>query len=191
MSFPLIWPAAMLTIALIVSGFLVFAAGWQGSEAENAWLTAQRLLATNRRQLGDARLEKAAIEEDILNLRRWQEQGLIGKENRLLWVETVHQAARSVGIRDIRFKFDARQPLGKASPPGMRWYVSTLHLTIRKIDEVRLLRFLQQIESEANRAVTRIRRCDLKLAPGEDNEAPSLDAECALDWLTIDQGGER
>ncbi len=191
---PLIWPIGMLCIALTFTCFLVLAGMQQSGAAKNALANAQNLLAANQRYLEDVHLEKAAIEERAQMLLRWQEQGLIGKEHRLAWIDALQKNARALGMRDIRIKFDARQPFGKPSANEMRWYVSTLHLSMNGIDEERLLRLLNRLASEA-KAEMIIRRCDLKLAekPGDGpDEGPhSLNAECTLDWLTIDQTAER
>lgn len=190
----LIWPIGMLGIALTLSCFLVLAGIQQCSAAKNTLENAQNLLAANQHHLQDVHLEQAAMEANTRTFLRWQEQGLIGKENRLAWIDALQKNARTLGMRDIRIKFDTHQPFGNPSAAEMRWYVSTLHLSMNGIDEVRLLRLLKSLASEAMAELI-IRRCDLKLAEkpadGTDDGPPSLNAECTIDWLTIDQTAER
>lgn len=181
----LVRPTAMLALALVSAATMLAVAIGHRSAAEHEWLASQNRQTAARRQLDEAHREKAAIEESIRTLQHWKKRGLIGGEDRLAWVETIQNTARAVSIRDIRFKFEARKPVGKTLPQGMHWHAISMNLSMNGIDELRLLRFLEKIIAQVSAEIV-VRQCELKLAAAASGEPPSLTGECVLDWLTIE-----
>ena len=185
-----LWSVRLPLVALLLICTLVGLAAHKNNAALATWEGERNRLIAARRQLNEVDLEKARIDESIRMLAGWRARGVIGTGNRLAWIDTIQTAARSLGIHDMRFRFENSNPVADASPKGAHWQASTMHLSINGIDEVRLLQFLERITAEASAEVI-VRRCDMRRAPNAQEVPASLSAECVLDWFFITLRADR
>ncbi len=140
--------------------------------------------------------EERIIDQFFPEFRRLYDAGLLGRERRLSWLETLRRAGDANGLKQVAYKLDAQRP---ATPDfdialgDYRLYVSTMSLNLALLHEGDLLRMLQALDRDALGQYA-LKRCALK-RNGEQldlsGQGANLNADCTLDWWTIDLAGER
>lgn len=140
--------------------------------------------------------EERIIDEFYPEFVRLYRSGLLGKERRLSWLETLRQAGDAIKIPELTYKLEAQ----RATPPefnlalgGYSLFVSPMNLSLGLLHEGDLLQLLQALDRDALGQYS-VRSCSLQRRADEiklDAVEPNIMAECLLDWWTIDLGGER
>jgi hypothetical protein len=120
-----------------------------------------------------------------------QERGIIGREQRLDWVETLRRAVEELKLPSLRYAIDSQQPYEPDFPVpvggSFRPYASTMTLDLGLLHEGDLPALLDVLERSARGlysvADCRIRRTRPEL--GRDPRESNLQAQCRLRWLTV------
>ena len=131
--------------------------------------------------------EQREIREKSAQFSRLQEQGIVGEERRLEWVELIHAIRAERQLIDLQYEIEPQRLL--ESIPGTRFafYASTMQLQFGALHEEDLLRLVDDLRQRAH-ALIQIRSCSLSRRPAQsasrDNQA-QLQAECLIDWVTL------
>ena len=121
---------------------------------------------------------------------RLYNEGLVGQERRLSWIETLRAAGDAIGVPAIGYKIEARHAVVPDFPLDLASYsldASTMKLTLGLLHEGDLLQLLQMLERDARGHFT-VRECALSRAREEltgDPTAANINADCTLEWLTL------
>ncbi len=140
--------------------------------------------------------EERIIAEFFPEFRRLYEHGLLGRERRLSWLEALRRASDDIGLQQVAYKLDAQheaKPDFRLELGDYRLYASTMTLNLALLHEGDLLRLFQALDSNALGQYA-VRKCVLKRSGVEldlSAVAANLQADCTLDWWTINLGGER
>lgn len=188
--FALLRNAALVFLAtLVVALAAVGGSGWHLRRAhlEEAAALLERDGARSR--LAHAETEKEEIRQyqpQFIELRR---HGLVGLERRLDWVEAIRQIQERRRLLPLTYEIDVQQPyrLETALPTGDYSLLGsrmTLHMDL--LHELDLLNFLSDLRLNGTFAVQEcvIRRTG-GAAPAPGILAPTLNADCTLNWLTL------
>ena len=140
--------------------------------------------------------EERIIAEFFPGFRRLFEHGLLGRERRLSWLETLRRASDDIGLKQLAYKLDAQR---EAKPDfaiqlgQYRLFVSTMSLNLAMLHEGDLLRLFHALDEDALGQYS-VRRCVLKRSNVNldlSAATANLSADCSLDWWTINLPGER
>jgi len=139
--------------------------------------------------------EERLIDQFFPEFRRLFDAGLLGRERRLSWLEALRRAGDANDLKQVTYKLDAQR---EASPDfsialgNYRLYASAMSLNLSLLHEGDLLRVLQALDRDALGQYA-VKRCVLKRS-GErvdlSAEGANLNADCTLDWWTINLAGE-
>ncbi|MGW8392080.1 hypothetical protein [Pseudoduganella sp. HUAS MS19] len=188
--FSLLRNAVLLFLAtLAVSLAAVFASSWhlKRSHFEEAAALLERDAA--RLRLAHAETEKEEIRQyqpQFVELRR---RGLVGPERRLDWVEAIRQIQEQRRLLPLTYEIEVQQPyrLETALPTGDYALLGSrmvLHMDL--LHELDLLNFLADLRLTGTFAV---QDCVIRRAAGGAPVAgvlaPTLNADCTLNWLTL------
>ena len=139
--------------------------------------------------------EERIIEQFFPEFRRLYEAGLLGRERRLSWLEALRRAGDDNGLTQVAYKLDAQR---QATPDfnialgDYQLYASTMNLNLALLHEGSLLRLFKALDHDALGQYA-LRRCVLKrTGEGLDLTAQgaNINADCTLDWWTINLSGE-
>jgi hypothetical protein len=143
--------------------------------------------ARNRFQRSDE--EKATILKYLPAYTALQQQGFVGTERRLEWVEALRAADRKAGLHGVQYKIEPQESSLHPAVSGaiaQRLRRSTMRLTLGVTHEADLLEFMDALR-EQSVGVFAVKSCALSAVqtgqpePGKAN----LNAECEIDWLTV------
>jgi len=175
--------AGSLGIALAT----VFASYWHMDEARTSERQALVSRDSARSRLVHAETEKSEIrlyQPQFLALRR---KGLIGEERRLDWVEAVRQVQEQRRLLPLSYEIEPQQPyrLETRFPTGdYQLLGSRMILHMDLLHELDLFHFLADLRLAGTFTV---QDCTIRrsASAGTTPLAPSLSADCTLNWLTL------
>ena len=163
----------------------------------------EREYQANHAEFREASLKYLAVDDEeriiaqfLPEFRRLYDDGLLGRERRLSWLETLRRAGDANGLPQLAYKLDAQRV---ATPDfnivlgDYQLYASAMTLNLALLHEGDLLQLLQTLDREALGQYA-IKSCQVKRT-GENVDiaglTANLSAECTLDWWTINLSGER
>jgi hypothetical protein len=175
--------------ALLLGLAAVVASIWHLRQAHLQEAAALLERDSARLRLAHAETEKEEIRQyqpQFIELRR---RGLVGPERRLDWVEAIRRIQEQRRLLPLNYEIDVQQPyrLETALPTGDYSLLGSrmvLHMDL--LHELDLLNFLSDLRVNGTFAVQdcMIRR-SAGAAPAPGVLAPTLNADCTLNWLTL------
>ncbi|MYN07912.1 hypothetical protein [Pseudoduganella aquatica] len=177
--------AFVLTAALAAAA--VTASRWYFHQARDYQAWAQQKRNGARDRLFNAETEKREIRLYQPQYAALRERGLIGKENRLDWVDAIRQVQEQRKLLPISYELAPQQPvrLDPATPlGGYRLHGSRMNLHMDLLHEGDLFVLLDDLRQ---RSFYSAQECSIKrAATGLPTPlAPTLTADCTLNWLTL------
>jgi hypothetical protein len=130
------------------------------------------------------------LKEDYPRFVGFYNQGIIGPEQRLNWVETLRHAAAMIKIPALRYKVGSRQaytPEFNLSTAPYQIYTSTMKLNLGMLHENDLVRLLEELDKNAY-GLYSVKECALKRIARRLEQGPqgqNVSAECTLLWFTL------
>ena len=167
---------------------LMVAAGAFSSRMEHARQTAQQQLQASVRDYRATREAGQILHTDAQRFTRLREQGFVGPEPRLRWIEDLHAAAAQAGLVAIRYELEPRRAAPNATSEGTyTLYMSPMKLVLELRHEGDLLRFLARLEARHG-GLFDLTACSLRRPRDGDIslEEANVRADCALRWYSLD-----
>ena len=188
------WSLIGLALALLVAGVAAAAshAFWQKHDTVLKRTEAQFLSARAQYQTLDE--EEDVIARYLPRYVALQQGGIIGREQRLDWIDSLREAARAVGVPDLQYTIEAQSFFN----PGVRLemgdyqlYSSTVRLTAGLLHEEDLFNLLDRLRRRVA-GLFGVRSCDL-MRGGDAikmvHDAVNIRATCELQFITIRKDG--
>ena len=186
-------PLLVLAVAIAASFLLVRFSSDRREQTEMQ----HRILAT---ALADARIrfqrsgdERETILRYLPAYQQLQNQGFVGTEQRINWLESLRIANTHAGLFGVTYQLDARKPfplMGQSNPMSQNLHNSPMKLSFGLVHEGDLMRFLQALAAQQT-GIFILTGCALDRVARSDSPAPrqaNLTAQCDLSWLTVDPG---
>lgn len=185
----------LLMLALGLAG--AFYADRQADKARTDFSVAQSAAADIDGRLRRVRNEEDEIRRKAALFNQLQVRGLIGEEQRLAWIELLGELRTRHQLLELRYEFSPQQAIEKDSVGTLGLYASRMKLQMRLLHEEDLTRLLDDLRQQAP-ALIQVKRCDMSRLPtsgGDVLQQGLLQADCLLDWLTLNDsktaGGEK
>jgi hypothetical protein len=187
-------PAA-IGLALVALGVasIVAANQYQGraSAVRDAAKT-QRLAAQQR--VAKVSEEEREIRESLVFYQKMQQQGMIGAENRLDWIDAIAKIKADRKLFEIKYNIDAQRPLdypGITQSKPAQFFVSRMKLDMLLLHEEDLLNFLSDLRATGRFHVS-VRHCTVSRvergAAQPASNGPRLRSDCQIDLITLREG---
>ena len=164
------------------------------AQARLEQLKAAQMLA--RQQSLKSGEEKNTIARYLGDYRRLRQEGFIGTERRIDWLDALTAANRHARLLGTEYSIDAQQPYPGELHESVRMQLrqSSMKLRLALLHEGDLARFLDHLASQ-HAGLFSVNDCDLQrisrpdqgadtAAPGDQ---PNLQAECRLVWYTLSE----
>ncbi len=165
-------------------------------DAEERLATEQRGLYALSSKYRKARQDKILIDNYLQHYYQLEQQGMVGKERRLNWVDTLRASVKSLEVPHMHFQFAPQRVLQKnIISAGSNLVVNTsrMKLDVGLLHEVDLLRLFAELEQQVT-GMFNIDKCSMELI-GKDiilsADHSNLNVHCELQWFTIDYGAQQ
>jgi len=190
------WSLVLLVMLLSLGAAAVVAALQLDIRAEVAHRKAMDSRLEIRNKLARAQDEEKELREKIAKHQLMMDQGIIGQEHRLDWVEKIRQIKQDRKLIDLQYELSPQHAVDKSivatEGGGFEVMASPMKLQLKMLHEEDLLNFLADLRKNSE-AYVRPRQCTLsRLAPQAREQANTalLSAECQLDWITLREKGK-
>ena len=134
--------------------------------------------------------EKRMIGEYLPQFLELQSTGLLGKEHRLNWIETLQDAGNTLGLPSLGYEIKAQEPWSasyQTPSGGYGVFVSEMTLGLQLLHEGDLFTLLDLLDERAKGLFT-VSSCDLtrNFVELTDNpDAANVTADCLLEWFSV------
>ncbi len=182
---------AGFVVCVLLSGGLVVASHDFRAERERDYLAHHARFRQASAQYLAVDEEERIIADFYPEFVRLREAGLLGRERRLSWLESLRAAGDDLRLPQLTYRIEAQRPLDAPWPLDLgayALYASPMNINAGLLHEGDLARLLDALERNARGQYT-VRHCTLKRLASEfalDTTAPHVSADCTLDWLTLD-----
>lgn len=186
----LAWPILWLAAALVFAALLVGTTAKALDAARDRFDRQRQVLASEQRRVHKAGDEKALIEryrEPYINLKN---QGFIGEEQRINWVDGLRSANFELKLFGIDYAIGPQTAYAESytAVSGLELRESVMRVSLKLLHEEDLLRFFDYLQGR-QLGVFHPRRCVLtRLQAAPEAFAPNLDANCELAWISAQLG---
>jgi hypothetical protein len=183
------YPFAMLGVA-IISMVLMFVFSDHRMHTANSDLSAQNSQLQQAKQRFEASgLEKETIVKYLPIYQRLIDQGVIGQERRIEWVDGLRKIHLRYKLFNINYTIGVQEsykPSFISETGDFQLYRSTMKLDLSMLHEGDLITLLNGLE-ELQTTPYIVRQCELRRLTATTTRAlqPNMSAHCEIDWLTI------
>ncbi len=158
-------------------------------DAENRRTAQQQILSGARARKANAGLEKDLIMRFGPVYERLEDVGFIGTEQRLDWVDSLRTANSEAHLYGVEYQIGQQEifPAAALGAAGLDMHQSSMRVRLQLLHEGDLMDFLKRV-AESRRGIFMITGCTLtRIATAIGAEQPNLNAECDLNWITVDE----
>ena len=184
------WSLIGLAGALIVAGGTAAASHAFWSKHDIALKRTQARFLTARAQYQTLDEEEDLIARYLPRYVALEQGGVIGREQRLDWIDSLREATRAVRVPSLQYTIEAQRGFdpGVALEMGnFELYASTVRLTLGLLHEQDLFDLLSRLRSRVA-GLFGVRSCNITRV-GDDvtmeHDAVNLHAVCELQFITI------
>ena len=130
------------------------------------------------------------LETYLPQYRALEEEGIVGTEQRLNWLETLRVATREIKLPALRYEITSQQEYladFSLNTGVFKVYESTMNLELGLLHEEDLTALLEKLERQG-KGFFNVVKCNVARSQPEfrrDPARPNLTASCGLSWLTI------
>ena len=185
---------ALVPVVALLAGLILWGTTTAyRSRVEHALAAEQQSLASLEQERRDLTSRRDAQRQFAATYQRLADEGLIGRDQRLQWVQALRDRATTLGLPYVRYSTGPERPF--EAPwlvPGMSAPVmsSTMEVQVGLVHELDLFRLLDKLRSSPG--LFHVRTCTLERMAREALPEPdkaNLSGTCQLDWFSIPRGG--
>ena len=181
--------AMVLLVVALGSAAALWASDSYKAARETGLLQARSDLSTVRENYRQAVDASDILKTSQQHYRQLQQQGFIGDEPRLLWIEALRNTGHAHHLYSLQYNLRRRQAMQLAefeNAEHYQLYVSPMQLDLELAHEVDLLRYFADLGVDQP-GVYQLRGCTLStlFTNGEVSlDKPNIKASCDMAWYT-------
>jgi len=180
----------LLLVSLLVGG-VALASSYRFWSAQDVSLKRERSrLVSTRGQYHALDEEEDIIATYLPRYAELERQGIIGREQRLDWIDALRQASREAKVLRLEYVIDAQRQFQtglELNVGDYRVYASSMRMDLGLLHEGDLLRLLEDLRGEVS-GLFGVNGCHVSRAHPELRAVPderNLEARCVLNFITI------
>ena len=180
----------LLVVAVIISAGAFFGSYQFANSKNKIHKREQAKYLTARNQYHTLDEEEGLIAIYLPRYVALENAGIIGREKRLDWIESLRQSAKQSQVAKMQYGISAQKLFETKIPLDLgdyKIYASTMSLNLDLLHEGDLFTLLENLSSSVS-SLYGLSECDLKRKGSEirnEVDAVNLNARCDLNFLTI------
>lgn len=186
-------PFLVLVVAIAASFLLVRFSSDKREKTEVQHRIQYTALQDARSRYQRSGEERETILRYLPAYQQLENQGFVGSEQRINWLESLRLANTQAGLFGVTYQLDAQKPfalIGQSNPMSQHLHNSHMKLSFGLVHEGDLMRFFQALAAQQS-GIFILTGCALDRVGRSESPAPrqaNLTAQCDLSWLTVDPG---
>ncbi|HEY3301515.1 MAG TPA: hypothetical protein VGJ90_12140 [Methylophilaceae bacterium] len=182
-------PLVFLVLVLVAIAALILYTQQQKNAAEQALQTQTNQLNQARQRYLASGQEKDTISQYLPKYQTLLQQGFVGEERRIEWVDALRKIHGREKLFNINYSIGAQeeyQPNFISNAGSIKLYRSVMKLELSMLHEGDLLTLIEDLRQQQG-APFMVRQCEItrQNAVISNSFAPNMHADCELDWVTI------
>lgn len=182
-------PLVFLVLVLVAIAALIVYTQQQKNAAEQALQTQTNQLNQARQRYLASGQEKDTISQYLPKYQTLLQQGFVGEERRIEWVDALRKIHGREKLFNINYSIGAQeeyQPNFISNAGSIKLYRSVMKLELSMLHEGDLLTLIEDLRQQQG-APFMVRQCEItrQNAVISNSFAPNMHADCELDWVTI------
>ena len=178
--------------AVVLTGIVLIALAQRYSaDKEQALQAQQNLLNSARQHFQSSGLEKETITEFLPQYQILIDQGFVGEERRIEWVDELRAQHKNHKLFGVKYSISQQEVYKPAFVPSIGGFVmnrSTMKLDLDMLHEGDILQLIESLGAK-KAAPFMLRDCEITRlnanAELSKQLIANLHAQCELDWLTL------
>jgi hypothetical protein len=185
----------VFAICVLISAGLIAGSLYFRASMESDFKRHQAAFQTASRRYLSVDEEERMIREHYPQFVEWYNRGVLGRENRLNWLEVIRYAGQHIRMPELRYQIESQAPYSPPFPvqaAGYNIHASIMKLEMGLLHEYDLASMLDELNRRAA-GLYSVDRCLLTRTQkqiGSDASQKNINAACELRWLTINTPGE-
>ena len=187
-------PLMIFAIVLILSASSVTFTHIMSAQATSALEQQQRALSQAQSRFRKSGEERAIIIRHLPAYRLLEQQGFIGAEQRINWLDAIRLTNQELKMFGADYQIGIQQPYLPA--PGMdsgtfQLHQSTMKLSFKLLHEGDLMHFFNRL-AQLKAAFFTLDECEMQRLASTAialHYQPAIQASCQLNWITITPPG--
>lgn len=182
--------AVIFVVVLLVSGIIAGAGYYYRAEMQQEYSRAQMAFQNISNKYLRVDEQKAIINNYYPRFLTLYQQGIIGPERRLDWLESLQKVADNLEIPKLRYEVASQRQSETDWPINtgrFQLYSSNMQLSMEMLHELDLLRLVDQLEKTKSGFFT-ISDCEMGRRTEHivvDATIPNVNATCNIQWYSI------
>lgn len=182
-------PLVFLVLILMAMAALILYTQQQKNTIEQALQTQTNQLNQARQRYLASGQEKDTISQYLPKYQTLLQQGFVGEEHRIEWVDALRKIHGQEKLFNINYSIGVQgeyQPSFMSNAGSIKLYRSVMKLELSMLHEGDLLTLIEEL-SQQQSAPFMVRQCEITRQNALINNtfAPNMHADCELDWVTI------
>jgi hypothetical protein len=187
-------PLIIFSICLVVASSLIGGSYYFNKNLNAEFKKNKSSFQSISRRYLDVDQEEKALHEYYPRFVKLYNKGIIGREKRLDWIETLRQAGEKVKLPSLTYTIDSQEefiPGYYIDYTGYALYRSGMKLELGLLHEGDLFKLIDYINHNANGIYT-LTECSFRMTGKEivlEKDHSNITATCLLYWITINLAG--
>jgi hypothetical protein len=189
-------PLIIFSVCLIIASALIGGSYLFNKKLNNEFIKNKRIFQSISRKYLDVDQEEKLLREYYPQFVKLYNQGVIGREKRLNWIETLRQSGEKVKLPKVNYSIKSQEthmPEYNINYSGYALYRSSMDISLGLLHEGDLFNFLEYINNSVEGTYT-ISKCEFNMGSSKvifEKDAANVNASCLLYWITIDMPGNK
>ena len=178
---------ALLGAAVVAGVAIVVGSHWYLERERRESLTAGKRMQEARSRVDAARRERENLQASAETFRTLVDRGLLAAEQRLDMVELVNELRARHQLAALDYEIGPQRALtlgGNRVYPSMDVLASRVKMKARALHEGDLVSFINELGT-SRQGFYPVDRCVMRRIENTDGLRPRVEAECALEWITL------
>jgi len=179
---------AVFTVFLVASVIVVSISYVYMNNISEEQQSAKRAMRIWQSKINSSVQNNQIIDQFEVNFLSLVNQGVVGKEDRLSWFETIQNTAKKRGMPSVKYSISAQKPFLadnlRSDYSGIDVFKSVMTLDVEMAHEGDLFALLNDLEKADG--LYAVDRCDIeKITKKQSDTDNNMKAYCELGWYTF------
>ncbi|MEQ8426456.1 MAG: hypothetical protein RLT87_08145 [Gammaproteobacteria bacterium] len=183
-------PLILLFACVLVSGSMIAGSYYFNTAMEKEYKLQKTQFQTISRRYLDIDQEEKLLLDYYPRFVKLYNDGIIGRERRLDWIEALRQSGEKVDIPKLSYAIESQSeylPAYSINYNGFKLYSSRMELKLGLLHEGDMFNLLNALNNNAKGLYT-VSQCSFKKRENQirfERDHVNIDTACTLQWITI------
>jgi hypothetical protein len=184
-------PLLSLVLALVCAAAMAYFANQLYQQSQQQYSQVETELNAAKQRYLSSGQEKMLIESYLPKYQRLIEEGFVGEERRIEWVEHLREIHNAHKLFGIDYSIGAQEKYAPSFLPNLGSFVlerSVMKLDLAMLHEGDLINLLNDLKTRET-APAVVRDCEIirvgNVQANSRDLVPRMQAKCEIDWLTV------